>query len=134
MMLGILQYLWDGREVFAEQLELMKTAQTEEYLHSGGCELEIAQKYGAQVYDGVMNVCVAGIVYTDCPYLLVVYTRGVGGAGQLMGELCELLTDYELSRQAAAEPEPLEADIRPLLLQAMRLAYYLSRLSPLPLF
>lgn len=50
MMVGILQYLYDRPETFAEQIALMKTAQPDEYLRSGSCEYEIAQKYGAKVY------------------------------------------------------------------------------------
>lgn len=100
MMLGILEYLYDGGEVFAGQLELMKTAQEGEYLRSGSCGLEIAQKYGAQVYNGLMNYCAAGIVYADEPFLVVVYTRGVGGPGELMGELCDLLAEF------CTDPEP----------------------------
>ena len=73
MMVGILQYLYDRPETFAEQIALMKTAQPDEYLRSGSCEYEIAQKYGAKVYDdGILNVCIAGIVYTDEPFLVAI--------------------------------------------------------------
>lgn len=105
MMLGILEYLYNGGDVFAGQLELMKTAQEGEYLRSGSCGLEIAQKYGAQVYNGLMNFCVAGIVYADEPFFVVIYTRGVGGAGELMGEICDLLAEFETDVQTEEETE-----------------------------
>ena len=39
-----------------------------EYLESGECGLEVAQKYGYEYYDGVLNICIAGIVYTCLLY------------------------------------------------------------------
>lgn len=135
MMVGILQYLYDRPETFAEQIALMKTAQPDEYLRSGSCEYEIAQKYGAKVYDdGILNVCIAGIVYTDEPFLVAIYTHGVGGAGELMGKICDVLVEYEEERQAPEpSPEPTPevspapgTDLKALLCLTLRMALRLA--------
>ena len=107
MMVGMLQTLWDDPETFGQETEYLKEANPGEYLESGDCGLEIAQKYGYEHYDGVLNICIAGIVYTDEPFLITVLTRGVGWAEVLMGELCDAFAEYEQTREHV-EPEPPE--------------------------
>ena len=107
MMVGMLQTLWDDPETFGQEIEYLKEANPGEYLESGDCGLEIAQKYGYEHYDGVLNICIAGIVYTDEPFLITVLTRGVGWAEVLMGELCDAFAEYEQTREHV-EPEPPE--------------------------
>lgn len=107
MMVGMLQTLWDDPETFGQEIEYLKQANPGEYLESGDCGLEIAQKYGYEHYDGVLNICIAGIVYTDEPFLITVLTRGVGWAEVLMGELCDAFAEYEQTREHV-EPEPPE--------------------------
>ena len=104
MMVGMLQTLWDDPETFGQEIEYLKEANPGEYLESGDCGLEIAQKYGYEHYDGVLNICIAGIVYTDEPFLITVLTRGVGWAEVLMGELCDAFAEYEQTREHV-EPE-----------------------------
>lgn len=105
MMVGMLQTLWDDPDTFGQEIEHLKKANPGEYLKSGECSLEIAQKYGYEHYDGILNICIAGIVYTDEPFLITVLTRGVGEAGSLMGELCDAFAEYEQTRERV-EPEP----------------------------
>lgn len=105
MMVGILQTLYDDPDTFGQAIECLKEAQPGQYLESGECGLEVAQKYGYEYYDEILNVCIAGIVYTDEPFLITVLTRGVGGAGNLMGELCDAFAAYEQTRERV-EPEP----------------------------
>ena len=45
---------------------------------AGTAASRVAQKYGYEHYDGVLNICIAGIVYTEEPFLITVLTRGVG--------------------------------------------------------
>ena len=132
MMVGMLQTLWDDPETFGQEIEYLKEANPGEYLESGDCGLEIAQKYGYEHYDGVLNICIAGIVYTDEPFLITVLTRGVGWAEVLMGELCDAFAEYEQTR-AHVEPEPPETgaegpSVQPVsaLLDAARLALRLA--------
>ena len=132
MMVGMLQTLWDDPETFGQEIDYLKEANPGEYLESGECGLEVAQKYGYEYYDGVLNICIAGIVYTDEPFLITVLTRGVGWAEVLMGELCDAFAEYEQTR-AHVEPEPPETgaegpSVQPVsaLLDAARLALRLA--------
>lgn len=132
MMVGMLQTLWDDPETFGQEIDYLKEANPGEYLESGECGLEIAQKYGYEHYDGILNICIAGIVYTDEPFLITVLTRGVGWAEVLMGELCDAFAEYEQTR-AHVEPEPPETgaegpSVQPVsaLLDAARLALRLA--------
>ena len=132
MMVGMLQTLWDDPDTFGQEIEYLKEANPGEYLESGECGLEIAQKYGYEHYDWVLNICIAGIVYTDEPFLITVLTRGVGWAEVLMGELCDAFAEYEQTR-AHVEPEPPETgaegpSVQPVsaLLDAARLALRLA--------
>lgn len=132
MMVGMLQTLWDDPETFGEAISYLKDAQPGQYLESGDCGLEVAQKYGYEYYDGVLNICIAGIVYTDEPFLITVLTRGVGWAEVLMGELCDAFAEYEQTRERV-EPVPPETgaegpSVQPVsaLLDAARLALRLA--------
>lgn len=132
MMVGMLQTLWDDPETFGQEIDYLKEANPGEYLESGECGLEIAQKYGYEHYDGILNICIAGIVYTDEPFLITVLTRGVGWAEVLMGELCDAFAEYEQTR-AHVEPVPPETgaegpSVQPVsaLLDAARLALRLA--------
>ena len=132
MMVGMLQTLWDDPDTFGEAIEHLKKAQPGEYLESGECGLEVAQKYGYEYYDDILNVCIAGIVYTEEPFLMTVLTRGVGGAGVLMGKLCDAFAEYEQTRERV-EPVPPETgaegpSVQPVsaLLDAARLALRLA--------
>ncbi len=132
MMVGMLQTLWDDPETFGQEIDYLKEANPGEYLESGECGLEVAQKYGYEYYDGVLNICIAGIVYTDEPFLITVLTRGVGWAEVLMGELCDAFAEYEQTRERV-EPEPPETgaegpSVQPVsaLLDAARLALRLA--------
>lgn len=107
MMIGMLQTLYSGGDTFGQEIEYLKLAQPGQYLESGKCELEVAQKYGYEYYDGILNICIAGIVYTDEPFLITVLTRGVGNAGELMGQLCDAFAEYENGREHV-EPVPPE--------------------------
>lgn len=132
MMAGMLQTLWDDPATFGQEIDYLKEANPGEYLESGECGLEVAQKYGYEHYDGILNICIAGIVYTDEPFLITVLTRGVGWAEVLMGELCDAFAEYEQTR-AHVEPEPPETgaegpSVQPVsaLLDAARLALRLA--------
>lgn len=132
MMVGMLQTLWDDPETFGQEIDYLKEANPGEYLESGECGLEVAQKYGYEYYDGVLNICIAGIVYTDEPFLITVLTRGVGWAEVLMGELCDAFAEYEQTRERV-EPVPPETgaegpSVQPVsaLLDAARLALRLA--------
>ena len=108
MVLNILDYLYTNADVFRQQLEHMLAAQPGEYLKSGELGCDIAQKYGYQVYDGVLHIAVAGIVYADEPILLTVLTRRSYGAVEAMGELCDAFAAWEKDRVGLLREEEAE--------------------------
>ncbi len=113
ILLGVLQYLYDRADTtFAEAIDYLKAAQPGEYFKSGVTEYEIAQKYGYDTYDGgTLYVATVGIVYAEEPFLLAVFTRGVAGAGRVIGEICRAFCDYN-----DAEREPLPEPSAPAVL------------------
>lgn len=88
MMIDALKYLYENRENFGEMLGYMKQAQPGEYFKAGVTEYEVAHKYGW--YDGAVND--VGIIYTEEPFLLAVYTQGLHE--QVVADTAALLTAW----------------------------------------
>ncbi len=107
IMLGVLQYLYDSADTtFADAMVHLKAAQPGEYFKSGISEYEVAQKYGYDTYDGPLYVATVGIVFAEEPFLLAVFTRGVAGAGNVIGEIARAFCDYnDAAREPLPEPE-----------------------------
>lgn len=74
MMGETLQYLYEHREQFPEMLDYMKQACPGHYFKKYISDVEIAHKYGS--FDGAEND--TGIFFTEQPFLLAVYTKGIG--------------------------------------------------------
>lgn len=112
MVLNILDYLYTHSDEFAGAIDHLLAAQPGQYLKGGSLDAPIAQKYGYERYDGVLHVAVAGIVYGEHPFLIVILTRGSYAAVDAMGELCDAFAEWEAGRAAAlrAEAEALEAE------------------------
>lgn len=98
MMMDTLRYLYDRREDFDEMIGYMKQAQPGEYFKAGVTEYEVAHKYG-WFEDAVNDV---GIIYTDEPFLLAVYTQGLHE--QVVADTAALLTAW--NTRIVEEPEP----------------------------
>ena len=101
MMMDALKYLYDHSEDFEEMLGYMKQAQPGEYFRAGVTEYEVAHKYGW--YDGAVND--VGIIYTDEPFLLAVYTYGTYEG--VVADVAKLVTAYNVAHTTPVEePEP----------------------------
>lgn len=101
MMVEALQYLYENSADFEEMIDYMKEAQPGEYFKAGVPEeYEVAHKYGW--YEGAVND--VGIIYTEEPYLLAVYTQDVGA--QVVADAAALCTAYNLAHIQPPEPEP----------------------------
>lgn len=87
-MLNTLRCLYDGRDSFDMVIGLMKQAHPDAYFRKYQGEYEIAHKYGS--FEGMLNDC--AIVYTPTPFLLTVFTKNVAYNEEVLGSLCELLT------------------------------------------
>lgn len=100
MMMDALKYLYENRDRFEEMIGYMKQAQQEYYFCSGVTEYEVAHKYGW--FDGMVND--VGIIYTEEPFLLAVYTKNVYGE-KILGEIAALVTQYNVEHTT---PEAIE--------------------------
>lgn len=101
MMMDALKYLYEHSDDFEEMLDYMKQAQPEEYFRAGVTEYEVAHKYGW--YDGTVND--VGIIYTEEPFLLAVYTQGVCGE-TVVADTAALVTAWNMANLTPSEPEP----------------------------
>lgn len=102
MMMDALKYLYDNQDRFDQMLSYMKQAQPEQWFRAYVRDVEIAHKYGW--FEGAVND--VGIIYTEQPFLLAVYTQDVGD--DVVGEVASLLTAYTQwqTPEPAPEPEP----------------------------
>ena len=101
MMMDCLKYLYENQDNFEELIGYMKQAMPGQYFKHGVMEYEVAHKYGAvQTYHNDV-----GIIYTPQPFLLAVYTQGMGE--YICAEAARLLTAYTVwqGEQNPVEPE-----------------------------
>ena len=99
MMMDALRYLYENRGDFPEMLDYMKQAQPGQYFKAGVTEYEVAHKYGW--FEGAVND--VGIIYTEEPFLLAVYTQDAGD--WVVADTARLLTDYNVRNLTPPEPE-----------------------------
>lgn len=90
--LGIIRELYDNSEEYPDVIEYMKQASPDKYFRETlGEKYEIAQKYGSA--NKVVHA--AGIIYTDCPVLLVITTNNQSDASgnKIIGKVSEYLAN-----------------------------------------
>lgn len=119
--LQILEYLQEHRDVYSTEIALIEQAQPGEYLRRYVEDVPVAQKYGW--YDGAVNT--VGIVQTETPYLIAVFTDNLYDAENIIGKTNLIFYDYtvhlmEQQKLALAAAET-EADAKAVL-QAQRLS------------
>lgn len=100
MMMDALKYLYEHRDTFSEMIGYMKQAQQENYFCAGVTEYEVAHKYGW--FDGMVND--VGIIYTDEPFLLAVYTKNIYGE-PVLADVAALTTAYNVEHTTPEEVE-----------------------------
>ncbi len=109
----MLRMLEETPERFPGILENMLEAEPFHYFRQYETRYPIAQKYGFvgqqenTGYHTYINTC--GVVYTDDPFCIVVFTDNVSKAYDLISEYCIVMCDYtnRVSRQAAEQEEQL---------------------------
>jgi len=99
-MLNTLAILHQNSDFYNNIIGYMKDASPGLYFRRNQGEYEIAHKYG--MLDNIIHD--VGIVYTPTPFLLVVMTQDVYGE-RILGELCQLMTEYTLNLDAKYEAE-----------------------------
>lgn len=100
MMMDALKYLYEHEADFSELLGYLKAACPGQYFKKYLADCEIAHKYGS--FEGAEND--VGIIYTHQPFLLAVYTQGVGeNIPARAAELLKQYTDEQYEKQLAEE-------------------------------
>ncbi|MBQ7736246.1 MAG: serine hydrolase [Oscillospiraceae bacterium] len=99
-MIACLEKLYAEPELYPGVLDCLFLAEPGRYLRLGNERWPIAQKYG-YIHDGGENFAVAGIVYAEEPFLLVVMVRQRPDAEELMSRLCARLGEYTEAGAAA---------------------------------
>lgn len=100
MMMDALKYLYEHEAEFSELIGYLKLARPGEYFKRYITDCEIAHKYGS--FEGAEND--VGIIYAKQPFLLAVYTQGVGeNISARAAELLKQYTDEQYEKQLAEE-------------------------------
>lgn len=100
-----LQYLYENADRFPQLLTYLKEAQPEAYFKKYVTQYPIAHKYGS--FDGAEND--VGIVYTEEPYLLAVYTYGLSDGEEVVARVNEAVCRYNTEKAARANAAAREA-------------------------
>lgn len=107
MMMDALKYLYEHSDDFSEMVDYMKQALPGCYFKEYVTDYEIAHKYGD--FGGAHND--VGIIYTEQPFLLAVYTQNVGP--EVCANAAELMTAYtehQIAMQKAEEAAQAEKE------------------------
>lgn len=104
-MIHCLKLLYDEPDRFPRILETMKRAEPERFFRLNEQRFEIAHKYGyvtdwSWVY---MNDC--GIVFTDEPIAIVMFTVNVDEQEALLSDFCTAMCDYTQERIGVRQEE-----------------------------
>ena len=107
-MRGVLESLYRRQTEFPELLELMERSMPDRYLKRYAGETRIAHKHGTfeSAYHDV------GIVFTEEPFLLAVFTYdviGMASGEDLIGRLCLALMSWQ-NRPTVPDVEPTEPE------------------------
>lgn len=122
-MIYCLNLLYTQPERYPNVLDYMLQAAPGSYFRYKETRFAIAQKYGF-LMDGMTTIAdCCGVVYTDDPFLLVMFTQNVDQGLERLGDLCVLMCDYtqyhtawrlreeeEAARLAAEEEARLAAE------------------------
>lgn len=116
-MMHCMKTLYSESDRFPGVLEHMGEASPGEYFEEKVSGYEIAQKYGWYVADYHNYVNCAGVVYTEEPILLVIFTDNCSISYKALGEYCEAMCEYtestiqaRIAAEKAAEAERLAAE------------------------
>lgn len=107
-MMDVLQYLYPISDQYPELMEHLNAAMPGYYFKKYVTNYPIAHKYGS--YEGAEND--VGIVYTEEPYLLAVYTYGVYDGMDVVGRINEAVCAYNVNHyQPEPVPEPIPESV-----------------------
>ncbi len=128
-----LKTLYHESERFPKIIDTMKEAEPDNYFALHEDRYEIAHKYGYWQEDWLLHMNDVGIVYTDDPIVIVMFTAGVANAYELMADYCTLMcdyTNYHRAERLSAEAEA-EAEVRRITAEAAEAAKELTESTSL---
>ena len=106
MMMDTLKYLYERQDDFPELIDYMKKANPQNgYFRAKVTEMDAAHKYGS--FEGAEND--VGIFYAEHPFLLAVYTQGVGEA--VVQDAARLAADYNAQQTQNYKQQQLQAQL-----------------------
>ena len=135
--INCLKLVYNEPERFAGILENMLEAEPYSYFRQYERRYPIAHKYGflpadQQYGHTIINDC--GVVFTDSPFIIVIFTDSISSAYDIIGEYCTLMCDYtnyrieeQQASDAAAQQNALEE------LEAKSVAEFLPETEQLPI-
>lgn len=89
-----LRLLYENPERFPYLLDTMKEAEPNNYFRRDEQRYTIAHKYGYNVENYHTYIADAGVVYTEEPFLLVMFTDNSPSAYELLAQYAVLMSDY----------------------------------------
>lgn len=106
MMMDTLKYLYERQIDFPELIDYMKKANPQNgYFRAKVTEMDVAHKYGS--FEGAEND--VGIFYAEHPFLLAVYTQGVGEA--VVQDAARLAADYNAQQTQNYKQQQLQEQL-----------------------
>lgn len=112
-----LKLLYEDPQRYPGVMDNMLLATPGEYFEQKSDKYEIAQKYGWYVQDGHNSINCVGIVDTEEPILLAVFSDNCSMGKELLGEYCDLMVrfteDSIAQRYEAAAPEEPVEEVQP---------------------
>ena len=106
MMMDTLKYLYERQIDFPELIDYMKKANPQNgYFRAKVTEMDVAHKYGS--FEGAEND--VGIFYAEHPFLLAVYTQGVGET--VVQDAARLAADYNAQQTQNYKQQQLQAQL-----------------------
>lgn len=107
-MIYCLKMLCAEPERYPGVLDCMKQAYQTSYFALNERRFQIAHKHGYLFYEGHYYINDCGIIYTEQPFLLTMFTDNAQGGVLTLADFCSLMCDYTEFQAALppAEPEP----------------------------
>jgi len=115
--INTLKYLYANRDKYAQLIDHMRLAHPDRYFKMDNAHLDIAHKYGS--FEGAANDC--AIVFTSRPFALVVFTQSVTDHKRIMSDICSMMAEYSMEKEAALMPEEKRQNIIKIVAEAAAL-------------